>query len=605
MLYLTRCQYLLRKGEFVADILLFVGEASPSSYRTVSLSGYDFDTCNSDVLINLLTVENKHLKLPSRMRYRTLSLPASKRMTPQLLQKLKQLAEGGASIIGPRPELSPSLIHYPTCDTEVEHLVEELWGNGKIRDIALEVALAELELPPDFECVNKACSLLSLHRRMEDAEIYFVCNQSSEAIETECLLHVSGKTPEFWYPNTGEIENSPIYSNEGVGEHTRTRLQLTLDPYVSVFIVLRQQKRLTHAIHIRREPVSPGVAHPVLLLIRKATYGALDSTQVMDVTDKLAALVQDGMLRAIIKNHFFGSDPASGKVKQLIVSYTLDGIDGEITVREGETLSLHSRQAAAPSGAQLVYGKQGTLELISAREGNYLVQTARGNARVKVEGTLAPITLDDAWEVSFPPGRGAPAQITLPKLISWPLHTEPGIRYFSGTAVYSRKLVVAQELLAAGGRFHLDLGDVQVLAEVQINGRNLGVLWKPPFRVDLTDNLKVGENDLRIAVTNLWPNRLIGDQQLPSDAEWTPGSFGEHIQAWPKWLLEGKPSPTGRIAFQHGSYGTKMTRCCLQGSLADRLHLPPSPLQSARSNDLQILSSQSRDAEHREDQDCC
>jgi len=92
---------------------------------------------------------------------------------------------------------------------------------------------------------------------------------------------------------------------------------------------------------------------------------------------------------------------------------------------------------------------------------------------------------------------------------------------------------------------YLDLGRVQVIAEVKLNGRDLGILWKPPFRADLTVAAKAGANDLEVRVVNLWPNRLIGDDHLPEDTEWN----GNNLRRYPQWLLDGKPSPTGRLTF--------------------------------------------------------
>jgi hypothetical protein len=92
---------------------------------------------------------------------------------------------------------------------------------------------------------------------------------------------------------------------------------------------------------------------------------------------------------------------------------------------------------------------------------------------------------------------------------------------------------------------------VKNLARVRLNGADLGVLWKPPFSADVTDELRIGPNELVVEVTNLWPNRLIGDEPLPDDAEWTPfGEQGLHLAAWPDWLVRGAPRPdTGRAAF--------------------------------------------------------
>ncbi len=93
-----------------------------------------------------------------------------------------------------------------------------------------------------------------------------------------------------------------------------------------------------------------------------------------------------------------------------------------------------------------------------------------------------------------------------------------------------------------GKGWFLDLGDVQVIAEVCLNGQQLGTLWKPPFRVEITDALKPGENELEIRVTNLWVNRLTGDEQFPADIAWGD----RFLEAWPTWFLEDRPRPEPR-----------------------------------------------------------
>ena len=88
-----------------------------------------------------------------------------------------------------------------------------------------------------------------------------------------------------------------------------------------------------------------------------------------------------------------------------------------------------------------------------------------------------------------------------------------------------------------------------MIAAVKLNGRDLGIHWKPPFRVDVTDALKAGANELEISVTSLWPNRMIGDATLPDDIEWQKGRRGQYPAQWPDWLVKGTPRPSGRIAF--------------------------------------------------------
>jgi hypothetical protein len=128
-----------------------------------------------------------------------------------------------------------------------------------------------------------------------------------------------------------------------------------------------------------------------------------------------------------------------------------------------------------------------------------------------VETELAKIA--GPWTVAFQAGRGAPASARFETLSSWSENADPGIKYFSGTATYAASFDVSANWIASGARIWLDLGAVKNLAEVTVNGRPLGTVWKVPFRVDATEALKPGANTLEIKVANLWVNRLIGDKQ--------------------------------------------------------------------------------------------
>src|SRR5205085_2588467 len=140
-------------------------------------------------------------------------------------------------------------------------------------------------------------------------------------------------------------------------------------------------------------------------------------------------------------------------------------------------------------------------------------------------------------------GWGAPPEVRLNRLLSWTEHPDSGVRYFSGTAEYVKEFDAPSGLLGKGRAVLLDLGRVKNFATVRLNGKDLGVLWKAPFRVDVAKAIRPGRNRLEVKVTNLWPNRLIGDEQLPADVEWE----GIRLKKWPDWLVEGKPRPSGRF----------------------------------------------------------
>jgi hypothetical protein len=139
-------------------------------------------------------------------------------------------------------------------------------------------------------------------------------------------------------------------------------------------------------------------------------------------------------------------------------------------------------------------------------------------ANAAVETKVAQkVEIKGPWQVTFPPDRGAPPSHVFDSLVSWTDVPEDGIKHFSGTATYQKEFAAPASLLESGGRIELDLGRVRNVAEVELNGQPLGILWKPPFRCDLTAAIRPGNNTLSVKITNLWNNRLAGDQKLPKE----------------------------------------------------------------------------------------
>ena len=440
MQYITRSQFLLQQGRSVADVAYFCGQSAPVMDRLCNPplpKGYDYDQINADVLLTRAKVVDHRLVLADGTSYAALVLPeADPEMTPDLLGKIRELVNDGAIVIGARPDHSPSLQDYPNCDTTVQKLAAELWGDcdgktvtehalGKGKVIwgqSLDQVLSGLKLSPDFQTGDApAGSELSyIHRTLKDADIYFVANPGA-AVHQDCTFRIGGRIPELWHPDTGTLEPVPAYQvKDG-----RTTVPIDFDPSGSVFVVFR------HA----------------------------------------------------------------------------DSIAGDHVVTASRQL---------------------------------------------VNGTAIPV--DGSWVLNFPPKWGAPPSVTLDRLISWPDSTDNGVKYFSGTATYVKDIDIPADLLAKGNRLYLDLGEVKNLAQVKLNGTDLGILWKPPFHVDIASAAKPGTNHLEIRVVNLWPNRLIGDEQLPQDVEWLPAGG---LAKWPQWLLDGKPSPNGRLTFTTWHHITK------------------------------------------------
>jgi hypothetical protein len=99
------------------------------------------------------------------------------------------------------------------------------------------------------------------------------------------------------------------------------------------------------------------------------------------------------------------------------------------------------------------------------------------------------------------------------------------VKYFSGTATYTKTIHAKSEWFKTNTHLWLDLGSVKELADVTLNGKRLGTVWKAPYRVDTRSALRRGDNRLTIRVTNLWVNRLIGDQQPNTSVKYTFTTF--------------------------------------------------------------------------------
>ena len=377
-----------------------------------------------------MSVRDGRIVLPDGMSYRLLVLPENRTMSPALLQRIAELVDAGATVVGPKPLRAPGLTNYPKCDAVVKELADKVWGDcdaaavkehrlGKGRIIwgkTLQEILAADGIKPDFAftAARTDANLEYIHRRVDGTEIYFVANRNNRFEDAVCTFRVSGKAPELWMPDTGEVRPEVVYEEKD----GRLTLPLRLTPRGSVFVVFRK----------------PGKT-------------------------------------------------AGGK-----------------------------------------------------------------SAVVDVKELPAPQVITGRWKLTFPPGRGAPAEATFEKLTPWNEHSNDGIKYFSGTATYHKTFDLRQDL--HGKTLLLDLGKLKNLAEVKLNGKELGVLWKPPFHADITGAVKPGNNKLEIRITNLWPNRLIGDSKLPREKRLTKTNVKKFDKGRHKPLHSGLFGPVRILAIE-------------------------------------------------------
>jgi hypothetical protein len=426
--YLARCSYLLQQGKFVADASFYkgdnIGDGEPVKMNHPTLGdGYDYDCSNADVLLTRMSVKDGRIVLPDGMSYKVLILPDNPSMALNALQKISDLIQGGATVIGPAPTRLAGLSTQPSEERTFAALVAQLWGSDRgsggpvkrrigagylISGQSARQTLLDAGVPPDFEYagLNDSGTIYWTHRKTEDSDIYFVSSHWQPQEKLTCTFRVSGKQPELWDPVTGAMRPAASFRQEG----SRTVVPLEFDPCGSIFVVFRKP------------------------------------------------------------------------------------------------IDIHA--------------------------------SGRGMTNYPIADGL-PQTLSGPWEVSFDPKWGGPENVIFDQLVDWTARHEFGIRYYSGTAAYRKKFDLMKKP-RKDARLLLDLGELHEVAAVRLNGRDLGVVWTKPARVELTGGVKATGNELEIIVVNLWPNRLIGDEGLPKESRLTETNihkFNANTPLLPSGLL--------------------------------------------------------------------
>ncbi|HMD70136.1 MAG TPA: glycosyl hydrolase [Bryobacteraceae bacterium] len=654
--YVARAQSMLRQGVFVADILYFTGEDSPQVAPTLAQldppppAGYDWDTIDAEAIQTRVKIEDGRISLPGGQTYSVLVLPPRKKISLALLRKIRDLVHDGMKlVVTARPEETPGLTEYPNCDAEVKRIVSEVWGDldgqhvqdrafgkGRVFWGGLDAVLRDLGLEPDFFAFDPAgghAPIHWIHRRVGEADVYFIANRRRQAVELMCGFRTSRRQPEFWDAVTGETVKTPFLRSTG----NRTGVGLRLEAAGSIFVVFRsgatarldaviaegalkrmpadgkagpaQQPSLVtdnFAISLWVKPememsipqagggpgagAASGMINPTFALYPPAgeKYGANHSACGLAVARNGLALYErttGNPIPVLVARvplagwthvavvyrdgtpslYAGGKRVVEGKKSERSVHPGLDGSPdapmdfmGQMTSPEfiqdaADDVRIQQLAAAGlpdPEEPPAFEPSAGTKSgLLFWQDGEYsLIRIDKLFTPLRVSGIGAPILIPGPWTVTFPPNLGAPPRIVLPELKSLHRHSLDGVKYFSGTPTYTTRFQVAADATANGKRLYLDLGRVEVIADVRVNGQPAGNLWKFPYRTEITALVRPGENALEIEVTNLWPNRLIGDEQQPPEYEYAGVTGG--IKAIPDWYAQGKPKPPGpRVAF--------------------------------------------------------
>ena len=272
------------------------------------------------------------------------------------------------------------------------------------------------------------------------------------------------------------------------------------------------------------------------------TTGVPARYPIQDVTSIVKKQVASGKYDMVVDDQLFlGGKEAEGNQPELRVTYLTDGETNTATVSRGKRLKL-SKDMPVPK----VLRSGNDDVLLTPYPVQVLFNRGTSAPETRTVGSVPePLPLNGPWVLSYPKTPQDTQHVSLQQLTSWSTAADTSLRYFSGTAKYSTTLDIPDSLIGPGHSLELDLGSVHVIAEVSINGKDVGVLWKAPFSINLNGYAVAGENLVDIEITNLWPNRLIGDERLPVDYTIKKNK----VNKWPNWLATPAARTSGRTTF--------------------------------------------------------
>ena len=606
--YVARCSHLLRQGVTVSDILYLTPEGAPHVFRPPpsALSGsgplgdkkgYGFDGCSPNILTARGTVKAGRIVFPGGTSYRLLVLPRFQTMTPGLLEKITQLVEAGAVAYGAPPLASPSLSDYPQCDAKVRALAQKLWGKttSPVRQVGKGRIILDPGVPFGKGNTEKADRPLlprtgrwiwfnkgnpaavaatgDVHFRYtwNEADIQSLARARIEATaDNSFKLAVNGKRvlsgDDFHIIYSADVLSalrqgtntiSVVANNASDTPNPAgfiAAMRLSKADGTSKVMTTDQQWRasLTGADwtaakvlgaaamgpwHLKRSNVA---AHTASLYPEYATTAAVLEAMKVPADFHSDGPVRYGHRQTASADIYFISNATDRKVETTCTFRVREGAPqlwNPVTA-EIRTLPQFARQEKTTS-VPVTFEPYQSFLVVFPRDG-------RSGGKAEPKGVNFPAatpvsTLAGPWQVAFDPKWGGPKKVAFHALGDWTRHTDRGIKYYSGIATYKKTFDCPK---ASGKRQYLDLGTVHDMARVTLNGKDLGVVWCAPWRVEITGIAKDKVNLLEIDVANRWPNRMLGDRQAPD----------KNVRSvkWDSGLLSGKEYKAGRYTFTTG-----------------------------------------------------
>lgn len=572
-LYLTRCQQVLRRGLFVADILYLTPEGAPNVFFPPSSAfrpglfadrrGHNFDGCAPETLIARASVKDGRIVFPDGMSYRLLVLPRMQTMTPRPLAKIVALAEEGATVLGAPPQKSPSLSNYPDCDRQVRELADRLWPQ--------DLGQAEYRVGRGRVVMDTGAARTASANPLALAKWIWSAQEDNSASPASSLYFAR----EFSVDEPRRVETAEVTITADRGYHLSLNGRFILSGQaeqrvrrVDISSLLRSgSNRFTVAVE--RNAGQSGLIASVAIDFRNGSSAGIATDQrwtwsstengsqmpsrelgpynmppwnLNDASIEQAdiypsyAQTEELLHRMDVPNDFESDEP-------LRYIHRIDGGDDFYFIANGEATAKAATCFFRVTGRQPewwdpITGKVRDLPDFSASDGRteipislepfesgfvFFRKPASSNSNRRGPNfsryeTVATLTVP--WELHFDPRWGGPGRIVFARLDDWSKRPEPGIRYYSGKVTYRTSFDC--DRMNPGTNYFLSLGRVANIAAIKVNDRDLGVLWCEPWRIAIPSGLlREDGNSLEVTVANLWTNRLVGDSNLPENQRLT------------------------------------------------------------------------------------
>lgn len=573
-------------------------DAMNGSGALADKKGYGFDGCGPNILMARAEVKDGRIVFPGGSSYRLLVLPRTATMTPRLLEKIIQLVEAGAVVYGDAPAASPSLSGYPQCDAKVRELADQLWGKGGqaarqvgkgriIPDPAVDFRKDQQDdnrpmlphvgnwiwLNQEFPAASASVGEVNFRYTWDVPDLALVKRARIEATADNAFKLMINDQLVLSGDNFHHIYGADVLSALRPGKNTVTVLAtntgsaanpagfiaaMRLSKTDGTQEVIGSDRRWSASVNTTdwSAALELGQANMAPWNLSRATPPAADLYPTYAAT---AALLEqmtipqdfqvDGPVRHVHRETadrdiYFIANTTNTKVHATCtfrVEHGAPQLWDPVTaeIRALPQFTCQGKTTSVP----VAFEPHQSFFVIFPREGPATGAAAATGANFATPTPVA--TLEGSWDVAFDPKWGGPAKVAFKTLQDWTTREERGVKYYSGIAVYRKTFDLPKAAFTGSPepdrKIYLDLGTVHDLAQVRLNGNDLGVVWCAPWRVEITGAVKDQGNLLELAVANRWANRMLGDQQPPDKDVRTV--------KWRTGLLGGQEFKAGRYTF--------------------------------------------------------